>query len=557
MTSTKKASRLINILFILLLVTPFVSKSQNVDSLLVVLEETMSKRNEYDLSKETRINNLKNLLKDATSTFENQYYVINKLIDEYEYYSFDATLNFIEKNLKLSKELDNNNSLIQESTLRLAKLLATSGRYDESINLLERIEPLNLSQDLIREYYIIYKRCYYELRIISRVNSISTKYNKLYFAYKDSLDTQIAQLGENSKLYLEVTEQNYRDELDTRKALEINAKRLVLAEMGTREYAMVTFNRSYMSYEIEGNRLNQKKFLILSAISDIQSSVKDNASLTNLAVILFEEGDVERAHKYIDFSFEDAKFYNSKLRVLDISNVLPVISKSYETENLKQSNKLKKQLIFISLLSAILLITLFFIFRQYKKIKLGREYLRTANLQLKDLNEQLSFTNKDLKRLYEELSSVDLIKEQYIGTFLNLYSEYIDKLDVYRKTVSKYIVTNKTKDLLELSKSKKIIERELKIFYENFDKSFLHIYPNFIENFNALLKEDEKITVKDKNSLTVELRIFALIRLGISNSSKIAKILRYSVNTIYNYRVKVRNSAIDREAFEDKVKKIA
>ena len=556
MTSRKKASRLIRILSILFLVIPSISYTQNIDSLLVVLEETMSKQNEYDLLKEERINNLKKLLEDPNASLENQYYIVNRLIDEYEYYSFDSTLNYIEKNLKLVNELDNN-QFKQESTIRLAKLLATSGRYDESINLLEEIKSSNLSEDLIREYYIIYKRCYYELRTISRVNSISAKYNQLYYAYKDSLDAQISELGENSKLYLEVTEQNYRDEANTRKALEINAKRLALAKLGTREYAMVAFNRSYMSSEVDGNRLNQKKYLILSAISDIQSSVKDNASMANLAVILFEEDDVERAHKYIDFSFEDAKFYNSQLRFLDISNVLPAISKAYENENIKQNNKLKKQLIFISFLSAILMIALFFIFRQYKKIKLGREHLRTANLKLNELNEKLSFTNKDLKRLYEELSAIDIIKEQYIGTFLNLYSDYIDKLDVYRKTVRKYIVTNKTNDLLELIKSKNIVEEELRIFYENFDKSFLHIYPNFIENFNALLKEDERIIVKEDNSLTVELRIFALIRLGISNSSQISKILRYSVNTIYNYRVKIRNIAINREEFEDKVKKIA
>jgi len=554
MITRNKASRLISIIFVLL-VTPLVSMSQNVDSLIVVLEETISKRNEYDLSKEERINNLKKLLENPKASRENQYYITNRLIDEYEYYSFDATLNFIEKNLQLANELGNN-LFIQESTLRLAKLLATSGRYDESIKLLEEINSSNLTQDLIREYYIIYKRCYYELRAISRVNSINAKYNQLYFAYKDSLDEQIAKFGEKSKLYLEVTEQNYRDESNSKKALEINAKRLALAKMGTREYAMVAFNRSYMSHEIEGNRLNQKKYLILSAISDIQSSVKDNASMANLAVILFEEGDVERAHKYIDFSFEDAKFYNSKLRFLDISNVLPAISKSYEIENMKQSNKLKKQLLFISILSVILMIALLLIFKQYKKIKLGRENLKTANLQLEELNKKISSTNNDLKRLYEELSAVDTIKEQYIGTFLNLYSDYIDKLDVYRKTVRKYIVTNKTNDLLKLIKSKNIVDEELKIFYTNFDKSFLHIYPNFIESFNELLNEEDKIVVKKENTLTVELRIFALIRLGISNSSKIAKILRYSVNTIYNYRVKVKNSAINREEFEEMVKKI-
>ncbi|QDO95511.1 transcriptional regulator [Formosa sediminum] len=529
--------------------------SNELDSLIVKLEHEMAKRDIYDQAKEQRITNLKVLFSEPNVSLENQYFLTKKLINEYEYYSFDSTLYYIEENLAIAKKIGNS-YFINESTLRLAKLLATSGRYDESIKLLEDISSKNLSDELIREYYSTYKRCYSELRTISTVKNISEKYNKLYYVYKDSLNAQISKLDPNSDLYLKLIEQNYRDVYDNKKALEINTKRLSLAKMGTRDFAMVAFDRSYMSYEIEGNRINQKKYLILSAISDIQASVKDNASMSNLAVILFEEGDVDKAHNYISFTFEDAKFYNSKLRFLDISNVLPVIAKSYEIKNVKQNNRLKKQIIFISILSLILALALFFIFKQFNKIKLGREHLKTANLQLKDLNEQLNNSNNDLKRLYNELSAVDTIKEQYVGTFLNLYSEYIDKLDNYRKNVRKYIVTNKTNDLLELVKSKNIVDDELKLFYTNFDKSFLHIYPNFIEGFNELLKDEGKIVIKKENTLTVELRIFALIRLGIVNSSKISKILRYSVNTIYNYRVKVRNNAKDREEFEDMVKKI-
>jgi hypothetical protein len=539
---------------ILFLIIIFPIYSQNeIDSLFTKLDNEISKQKTYDNAKELKINNIKNLLSDKNLTPENKYFLINKLISEYEYYSFDSSLHYIEENLAFAEQLGNTH-FIKESTLRLAKLLATSGRYNESMSLLKKLNPPYLPQDLIREYYTIYKRCYLELRNISRIKSIRARYNTLYFAYKDSLNIQISNLNKSSKLHLEVTEQNFRDVFNTKKALEINAKRLAMSKIGTREYALVAYNRA-LSSEIDGNRINQKKFLILSAISDIQSSVKDNASMANLAAIFFEEGDIEKAHDYINFSFEDAKFYNSKLRFLDISNVLPIISKSYETINLRQSNKLKKQLIFISILSLIAIVALFFIFKQYRKIKLGREHLKTANLQLKDLNEKLSFTNSDLKRLYEELSAVDTIKEQYIGTFLNLYSEYIDKLNVYRKTVKKYIITNRTKDLLELTKSKKIVEDELKIFYDNFDKSFLHIYPNFIKNLNALLKEDERIVVKEE-ILNTELRIYALIRLGITNSAKIAKILRYSVNTIYNYRVKIKNSALNRDEFDELVKRI-
>ncbi|WP_147676360.1 DUF6377 domain-containing protein [Algibacter pacificus] len=540
---------------IFILATPAAHAINELDSLIVKLEKEMANRQVYDQAKESRIANLKMLLSEKNITPENQYFITNKLIAEYEYYSFDKTLNYIEENLSFAKKIGNEH-FVKESTLRLAKLLATSGRYDESINLLEEIKAPSLPPDLIRDYYSIYKRCYSELRTISRIKSISAKYQKKYIAYKDSLNREIAVLDKNSKIYLEIKEDNYRDVSNFRKAIEVNAKRLSIAKMGTREYATIAFYRSFMVSQMDGNISNQKKYLILSAISDIQASIKDNASMANLAVILFEEGDVDRAHKYISFSFDDAKFYNSKLRFLDISNVLPVISKSYETMHLKQSNTLKKQLIFISSLSLILIVALFFIFKQYKKIKLGQEHLKAANLKLKDLNDKLSYTNADLKRLYEELSAVDLIKEQYIGTFLNLYSEYIDKLDVYRKTVRKYIVTNKTNDLLSLIKTKNIVNDELKIFYTNFDKSFLHIYPNFIENLNTLLKENEKIEVKKGELLNTELRIFALIRLGITNSSKISKILRYSVNTIYNYRVKVKNGAINRDSFEDMVKKI-
>ena len=187
------------LLYILLFIvaTPLYSQTE-LDSLIVRMEKEMAKRDTYDQAKESRIANLKALLSDANITPENHYFITNKLITEYEYYSFDSSLHYIEENLLLAKNLGND-YFLKESTLRLAKLLATSGRYDESIKLLEEINPSNLSQDLIREYYIIYKRCYYELRTISRVNSISAKYNQLYFAYKDSLEAQISKLDEKCK----------------------------------------------------------------------------------------------------------------------------------------------------------------------------------------------------------------------------------------------------------------------------------------------------------------------------------------------------------------------
>ncbi|MDA9344168.1 DUF6377 domain-containing protein [Algibacter sp.] len=543
------------LLVLFLLINPIYAQNE-LDSLINVLEKEMEKRDFYDQAKEQRITNLKTLLAEEGITAKNKFFITNKLITEYSYYSFNESLKYINNNIDLAKAIENDSMLI-ESNLKLSKILATSGRYIESIDILNEIDRVSIPQRLIWDYYFNYKRCYSELRYISNIKSINDKYDELYLTYKDSLNSVISNLEKNTDTYLDIIEQNFRDTNQLEEALEINTKRLAMATMSTREYSLATFYRSIMIWNYNKDKSKQKKYLILSAISDIQGSIKDNASLTNLAEILFEEGEIEKAHKYINFSLEDAKFYNSRLRFFNFALISPEISNAFETQIQDQSDKLKNQLLFISALSIVLIIALTFIFKQYKKIKIGREKLKTVNFQLKELNHELTVTNKDLKRLYEELSEVDNIKEQYIGTFLNLYSEYIDKLDVYRKVVRKHILTNKTNDLLELTKSKQVIETELKLFYTNFDKSFLHIYPSFIKSVNALLKPEEQIIIDEGETLNTELRVLALIRLGITNSAKISKILRYSVNTIYNYRVKLRNGALDRQQFEDLVKKIA
>ncbi|TXG39523.1 DUF6377 domain-containing protein [Seonamhaeicola maritimus] len=543
-----------SIFFILFLFTSTLN-AQNLDSLFQELETTMSKRKHYDERKKTRINNIKKLLSDQDINSENRYFLTSRLILENEYYSFNESLHYINNNIDLATSIGKD-SLKTESILKLSNILATSGRYTESLNLLDGINRKVIPNGLLLRFYGNYKKCYDELKNSSEVKRISEKYRGLYRAYSDSLNTEISRNDKESIEYLIVIEQNYRDANKLGEALKINEEILSKSISGTRDFSFAAFNRSYMLRWLNDDKLNQKKYLILSAISDIKGAIKDNASLTNLAEVLFEEGDVERAHKFINFSLEDAQFYNSQLRFLHISNISPQISNSFEARIQKQRNKLQKQLMFISALSIILLMALYFIFKQFQKIKQAREQAKVVNVKLRELNEELKVKNEDLRQIHDELADVGRVKEQYIGSFLNLYSEYIDKLDGYRKMVRKYILTNKVNKLLELTKSKQVIEEELKLFYSNFDKSFLHIYPNFINSVNGLLKPEEQIQIGDNEQLNTELRILALIRLGITNSSKISKILRYSVNTIYNYRVKLRNGAIKRDEFEDLVKNI-
>ena len=544
-------SKLFLLLFFLVTLQTSYARTET-DSLIVALEKEISNSKTYVYTKENKIKNLESLLKDERANLVNQYFIISKIIDEYQYYSFDKALFYSEKNLEVAKQL-NDQFKITESKLKLGRLLVDSGRYKESLDLVKGIKSHNLMEDLINDFYFIHKEAYSGLSFYTMVKNSKSEYDLLYAKYKDSLSEKLAN---SSSETLALLEKKYRDNRELKKALDINSKRLQNSKMGNRDYSMVTFERSLL-YQLLGDLDKQKKYLILSAISDIRSNVKDNASLTELSMILYSENDIDRAHKFITFSMEDAKFYNSPLRFVNISNILPAITNAYETRSAEQKTKLKRFIILISLLSMVLLIVVTYIFKQNKKLAAAKNKLNNANNELNRLNTELNFTNEDLNRLYQLLSESNDIKEHYIATFLNLYSEYIDKLDIYRKSVTKYIITNKTNELLELTKSKQVIDNELKVFYKNFDESFLHIYPNFINQFNQLLKEEERIVIKSSDELlNTELRIYALIRLGITNSAKISKILRYSVNTIYNYRVKIKNNAINRTEFEDLIKKI-
>lgn len=537
-------------MYILVLLFQITIPTGNVDSLLKVLELKMEKRAFYDSKKESRIKTL--IQAGANTTDLNESYLIfDKVVSEYQFYDFNNALKTLEANIERARLLSNN-VYLNKSQLQLSLLLVDSGRYKESIDALSEIKRDSLPKVLLNDYYLAYEEAYSGLFFNTTVKQSKALYSKLYELYSDSLYSRV---DLDSEIALRLKEKQYRDARNLAAAMVINNKRLSRTQMGSREFSLITFERSLL-HELRGHVDKQKETLILSAISDIETSIKDNASLGTLAKIYFGEGDVERAHKYINFSFDDAQFYNSQLRFVNIANSLPVITKSYEELRSTQKKKLEIYLISISVLALFLIGSVYLVFKQIKKVTVARNKLSIANEKLIDFNSKLNHTNEDLKRLYKELSESNKVKEHYIGTFLNLYSEYITKLDVYRKLVSKYVKANQMNSLLELSKSKQLIVEELEIFNKNFDSSFLHIHPNFVSEVNKLLKPDSNIVLVDQHTLNTELRILALIKLGITSSSRIALILRYSVNTIYNYRANIKSLAIDKAAFEDLIKEI-
>ncbi|WP_066627487.1 DUF6377 domain-containing protein [Labilibacter marinus] len=523
--------------------------SSEIDSLLLRLEQTMNDREVFDLEKNNKIKQLKSLLEKKGNNKDQVYFINDQIIDEYLTYTLDSALHYLNSNIKISKAL-NSIGLIHQSNIKMADIMASTGRAFEAYDILMKINKLKLNNELLIEYYKALIKVFNEVSFYSTLSDNYLKYYSKVEAYTDSL---VPYLNPESDDYLAIQEKKYRDDRHLLECKKINTQRLSKTKIGNRHYSLITFERSLL-YQLEENEEMRMKYLILSAISDIQSSVKDNASLTELALILNKRGDVDRAHEYIKFSFADATFFNSELRFKVISEILPVIKEAYELRNEKQRKKLRALLFIISALLILLLISIFFINRQLLTLRQTQKELKKINDQLNALNQDLAESNKKLNHINDQLSESNHVKEHYIGNFLSICSNYIDKMDRMNKIVNKKIANRKVEELFAETKSKKLIDQEVKEFYENFDDTFLHIFPNFVQELNALLLADEQIQLKSEERLNTELRVFALIKLGIIDSSTIAKLLRYSVNTIYNYRVKIKNKAKgDRDSFEQQV----
>ncbi len=524
------------------------------DSLFSVLEERMGNRQQFDEQKERILSGLKSLLVQNGSfiPLEDQYQINNKIIEEYWSFSFDSTLTYLNRNLKIANELSNiewKNKL----SVDLSLLLASTGSYKESQDILSKVNRNHLTKEIKVNYYNCYRKIYSDLDYFALQPDSKTTYGQLYKLYTDSVMPFIEQKEDD---YLFAQEWELMDEGRFDECLMLNSLRLSKAEIASESYSYITFQRS-MIYEQMGDNIMEQKYLILSAISDIMASRKDNASLAKLALRIYNDGDIGKAYKYITYSFEDATFYNSKLRFVEIANSLSLILESHQILTRKKNRSLLIFTITVSVLSLMLFMQLFFVLNQKKKLQKAQKELRQINLSYKELNSSLEQTMDQLKVSYQDLAESNNTKELYIGNFMKICSDFIDKMDKYRLAVNKMLRAKKYEKLFDMTKTDDSIQDEIEIFYSTFDKTFISLYPDFVNDLNNLLKDEERITLKSDEILNPELRIFAVIRLGIKDSARIAQLLRYSVNTIYNYRVKIKNKAKgNRDDFEEQVMKI-
>ena len=539
------------ILFVLV-ISFFVARSSELDSLMTVLDNEIKNKEKYEEIKKNRIEAISSFLKKQDLDSLERFRYNKLLISEFEKYSFDSTIFYIQANLNLARAIGRQD-LLNESLITLGAQLRIVGRIKEADDILSKVDTTNLSIDQKIRFYNTKRNLFGHLCYSASTNNSWERYRS---SYDQNRTTLLELLPEDHDISLEIRQKDLLDQGMTDAYIELNDYRLTKTAIGEPIYSLVTFER-FLIYGVLEESALQKKYLILSAISDLRGTIKDNASLTILASILYEEGDVERAYVYIQSAYEDAIQFNSILRFEQISKTLEPITRLYQELSDQQKKKLELNVLVISILSMVLLVALFLIYRQVKRLSVARNDLKESLDELNMVNEQLKAANQKQEVLNADLSESNLVKEHYIANFLNIHSEYINKIDNYQKLVKRMLLGRKYVQLLDQINSGKFVDGEVKEFYQTFDEAFLSIYPGFVDQLNNLLENDKSIQLAEGDLLNTELRIFALIRLGVTDSSTIAKVLRYSVNTIYNYRVKIKNRAkVDRGDFEKMVQNI-
>ena len=515
--------------------------SGQTDSVLRRLEEVMADRAAYDAKKEQQLQTLSRLAQRRSLSPAEQYEAHLQLIEAYQKYQVDSAVAYVRKNRAIAATL-NDPRIHSQAAIQQAWLFATEGLYIESKSLLDSIDRASLSPGLLPHYYETY------LSFYSRYGQSTDNVGHYQMSerYRDSLLTVLDPRSLNHQI-TDATKTLYEGQERIAESALLTLLRHTTDE--NPERALIAYLLGVI-YKNRGDSDAQLRYFAMSAITDVVNAIKDNASLQSLALTYYDRGDVEHAYRFMDAAINDAIFCNARYRTVENSTVYPIINASFRALEQAQQTKLHTYLILISLLSVGLIIGIVYSYVQVRRLARTRRALSLTNQRLNNLNQVLKDAN-------DNLFEANHIKEEYIANFFDICSLNIEKLEDYRKSLHKKASAGKYEQVLQDLKSTDLAENELAALYHNFDTIFLNLYPTFVSEFNKLLLPDEEILPKPGELLNTELRIFALVRLGISDSVKIAGFLRYSLRTVYNYRTKIRQKARhSREEFEAQVRQI-
>jgi len=547
--------------------------SEPSDSLLKQLNAAIKETALYDAVHLRSIAETQQLLNNSIAAIPDiKYDICLKLYEGYKYYNFDSAL-YYAKQLQHFAAFKNDASLVVDARIKEVFIMLSGGMFKETLDSLTVISIKGASNVVKAEYYSLLARAYYNFADFDSDNYYTPRYNKKANYYLDSALQLYPQQSFEYGYYMAL-QQLKKGNPDVA-LLSLN-KVMARQNLQLHQIAVATSTIGGILMSMQQDA-NAKPYLMQAAIADVKSSTKETLALLSLANIIFKEGDVQNAAVYIEKANADATFYKARLRKVQIGAILPLIEGQMIKTIQSQKEKLITSLIVFAFLILLLAGFAIIVRNQVRKLKIARLSLLHINQQLIEANDlkekynsQLKETNRQLveanaikekyneqlKAINHQLLEANKIKEEYIGYYFRIDTEFMLRIEKLMANIDKKLIDRKWDEIKLLLKTLDL-KKEKEDLLKNFDKVFIKLFPNFVSQFNTLFLEDDKIIIKDDQLLNTELRIFALMRLGITENEKIAEILNYSINTIYSYKTKIRNKAnIAKDDFDNKVMEI-
>lgn len=528
------------------------SVEKEIPQLLATLDSILVQTGELASQKELKIAQLKKKLSNAAN-FEEEFWINKMLYDESFVFNADSAMKYVDRNIQIATELKKKDWQ-DEWLINRSFMFAATGLLKEAGEVLEKVDSTSLSDGLKLSYY--YQRSYLYSHLGQYMGDQKQVNNKYYNEFENANKHMLALVRPKDPLYWWCVASC--NELSPEDSLFSALENVVLSSHhNTRLDAMNAYGLSNM-YKRIGDKEKTMIYLIYSAMADLRVCNRDIASLQELSSLLYDAGDIDRAYAYMNYCLKAALLYPNRVRIINISTELDKIYANYQQRDIRWRNSLQNYLYVVTFFSIILVLALIGLYRQTKKLRKSRTELDSANhslnqhvVELSQMHKQLALANQELQNLNELLRSANQklqesndVKEEYIGYVFSICSNYISKLDEYRKNINRKLKTGQFEEARQLTDNSSLTQNELKDFYAIFDAIFLRVYPDFVADLNSLLRPEEQILLKDASELNTEVRIYALVRLGINDSVKIADFLHCSPQTVYNHRLRMRNKAI-------------
>ena len=534
------------VIIITLMIQPIYIKGDN-NQLYKQLDAALAQRAHYVELKEKSLNEIKQGAKYVTSN-EDKLKLYEQLANEYKAYEYDSAMTYVNKGLILAQK-SNNIFFNKRFQLSQTRLLITRGFYAEAKEILQKIEPKEEPRDYQFLYYYTMYGLYNNWSTYCENNEFSKNYDLKKVEYLKKA-IELSPKKDAFYYYLMGELYYFSNHPNNNKTIQYYKKALSMEKANSRLHAMTAFALSEV-YQKANNLELMEHYLLVAAISDITSATKENVALQDIALFIYKHKtrSLNKAQEYINLSLEDAYAYNNRLRRIEISSKLQLITNAY-TDDIKTTNRLLN----IALLVIILLllgvgISSLFIRKKNRLLKQKKDEISATSDKMEKLNGQLHLINDELKDTNQK-------RERLVKVYIDLCYKNIERNQKLRTLAVRKIKANQSKELLSLLSSSSSTEKENKEFLTEFDKAFLSLYPTFVNELNQQLTESAHILLKENGEMPPILRVCALLRLGITESSKIAGILSYSPQTVYNYRSILKNNAIDKEHFEENVLKL-